>query len=168
MSDVSIRRVRLDELDGVGALTLRAYLADGYFAAGVPSSYGDTLADARSRHEHGELLVAVDADDRLLGTVTIARTGTRYSEVSRAGELEFRMLAVDPAARRRGIGEALVRAVLDRARELGLSAVVLCTQEQMTAVHRLYERLGFHRLPDRDWNPVPAVRLLVLTLALDR
>jgi hypothetical protein len=31
----------------------------------------------------------------------------------------------------------------------------------MTAAHRLYERLGFHRLPERDWSPVPGVDLLV-------
>ncbi|HET9141340.1 GNAT family N-acetyltransferase [Actinophytocola sp.] len=164
MSDVLVRPARAGELDATGALTLRAYQADDYFATGVPSSYADTLADARSRYDHAELLVAVDGDERLLGTVTVARPGTRYSEVSRDGELEFRMLAVDPAARRRGVGEALVRAVLDRARELDLVSAVLCCQERMPALHRLYERLGFRRLPERDWNPVPAVRLIVYAI----
>ena len=30
----------------------------------------------------------------------------------------------------------------------------------MTAAHRLYERLGFVRAPDRDWGPVPGVDLV--------
>jgi hypothetical protein len=36
----------------------------------------------------------------------------------------------------------------------------------MTAAHRLYERLGFTRLPDRDWTPVPGVDLRVYALDL--
>ena len=33
--------------------------------------------------------------------------------------------------------------------------VVLSTQRTMHAAHRLYERLGFVRTPERDWNPIP-------------
>ncbi|HEV2782148.1 MAG TPA: GNAT family N-acetyltransferase [Actinophytocola sp.] len=166
MSDLTIRLARPAELDAVGALTLRAYQADGYFANGVKTDYAAELSDARTRADEGELLVAVDAEDRLLGTVTMARPGTRYAEVSRAGELEFRMLAVDPDARRRGVGLALVQAVLDRARELGLPRVVLSSHEKMTPVHGLYQRLGFSRLPERDWSPVPGVRLIAFELDL--
>jgi hypothetical protein len=36
----------------------------------------------------------------------------------------------------------------------------------MTAAHRLYERLGFMRAPERDWKPVPEVRLISYELAL--
>jgi hypothetical protein len=36
----------------------------------------------------------------------------------------------------------------------------------MHAAHRLYERLGFTRLPDRDWEPVPQVLLLAYSLSL--
>jgi hypothetical protein len=31
----------------------------------------------------------------------------------------------------------------------------------MAAAHRLYERLGFTRLPERDWSPLLGVDLLV-------
>ena len=40
-------------------------------------------------------------------------------------------------------------------------AMVLSTDPRMTAAHRLYERLGFTRLPERDWSPMPGVDLLV-------
>jgi hypothetical protein len=36
----------------------------------------------------------------------------------------------------------------------------------MTAAHRLYTRLGFVRLPTRDWEPVPGISLRAFGLAL--
>jgi ribosomal protein S18 acetylase RimI-like enzyme len=39
--------------------------------------------------------------------------------------------------------------------------MVISTDPRMTAAHRLYERLGFARLPERDWSPEPGVDLLV-------
>lgn len=160
MSDITVRLARADELDAVGALTVRAYREFGYFDDGVAPGYATELADAHSRFANAELLVAVDADDRLLGTVTIALPGTEYAEVSHEGELEFRMLAVDPDAGRRGVGGALIQASIDRARSLGLSRVVLCSQDRMTSVHQIYEHRGFRRLPERDWDPLPDVHLV--------
>jgi GNAT superfamily N-acetyltransferase len=153
MSDVVVRLAREDELDAAGALTERAYRAYGYFDNGIAPGYAVELADARPRAAAAELWVAVDADDNLLGTVTVCHPGTEYAEISRPGELEFRMLAVDPDAAGRGIGGALIQSVLDRARDLGIRRVVLCTQDRMTSVHKIYERHGFTRLPNRDWDP---------------
>ena len=160
MSDIVVRPARAEEIDAAGVLTERAYRAYGYFDNGIAPGYAAELANARPRAEAAELWVAVDADDRLLGTVTITLPGTTFAEVSRDGELEFRMLAVEPDTRGRGIGSALVQAVLDRARELGRARVVLCCQDRMTGVQRLYERHGFIRLPDRDWDPLPDVHLI--------
>jgi hypothetical protein len=44
--------------------------------------------------------------------------------------------------------------------------MVLSTDPLMTTAHRLYERLGFTRLPERDWSPVPGAELLVYALDL--
>ena len=56
----------------------------------------------------------------MLGSVTFVLPGTAYAEMAGPGEAEFRMLAVDPAAQGRGVGEALVRACLERATDAGL------------------------------------------------
>ncbi|MGH3822018.1 MAG: GNAT family N-acetyltransferase [Pseudonocardiaceae bacterium] len=80
--------------------------------------------------------------------------------MSRPGELELRMLAVARDARRRGVGEALVKSVLRRAAEIGAYRVVMWSAQEMHAAHRLYARLGFSRLPERDWEPVPGIMLL--------
>ncbi|MCU1615175.1 MAG: Acetyltransferase, N-acetylglutamate synthase, partial [Frankiales bacterium] len=78
-----------------------------------------------------------------------------------ADEAAFRMLVVDPAVRGRGVGELLVRACLDRARAAGKRRMVLSTDPRMRSAHRLYERLGFTRLAERDWSPMPGTDLLV-------
>jgi GNAT superfamily N-acetyltransferase len=153
-----VRPARVDELDRVGQLTVAAYVVDGY--ANPSGPYARELADAPRRAKDAELLVAVDSEGTLLGTVTICMPGSPLGELSRAGELEFRMLAVAPGARRRGVGELLVRAVLARAREIGAYRVVLSTAADMNVAHRLYARLGFTRLPELDWCPMPSLNLL--------
>ncbi len=161
---VTIRVARDDEIEQAGVLTARAYLADGFVEP--ESRYHMALADAAARARDAELLVAVDDRDRLLGTVTVSEPGTAYAEVALPGELELRMLGVDPAARGRGIGELLTWAVVDRARRRGDHRVVLCSAEAMYAAHRLYRRLGFTRLPERDWSPAPGLQLLAFGLDL--
>lgn len=157
MRELVVRPARSEEYAVVGELTLAAYTADGYVPAS--SGYGAALLDAHSRAVGAELLVAVDSNDRPMGTVTVCPPGSPFAEIAKADELEFRMLAVPPAARGRGVGAQLVETVLARARELGLSRVVMCSATGMATAHRLYARTGFRRLPDRDWQPVPEVEL---------
>jgi hypothetical protein len=44
--------------------------------------------------------------------------------------------------------------------------VRLSSQHEMTAAHRLYERLGFVRTPSLDWSPVPGLELITFALLL--
>ncbi len=52
---------------------------------------------------------------------------------------------VDPRFRRRGIGDLLVKHVLDFARDSGRERVLLWVTEVNSAARRLYERNGFVR-----------------------
>lgn len=162
-----VRTARPAEYDAVGALTARVYEQAGFLRPGSP--YVHKLLDAASRAEKAELLVAVSGDGAVLGSVTYAPGGSPYAETAETeDEAGFRMLVVDPAARGQGVGEALVRACVERAVRDGASVLRLSTQPQMTAAHRLYERLGFTRTPDRDWTPEPGVDLLTYELAIPR
>ncbi|MQY13610.1 Mycothiol acetyltransferase [Streptomyces sp. RB5] len=166
--DFVIRPVRPGETDAVGELTARVYLDGGLLGGGADDPYLTHLKDARGRAEHAELLVAVDpGDGALLGAVAFVGDGGRYADLAGPGEAEFRMLVVDPDARGRGVGEALVRRCLELAKERGRSRILLSTQQIMHAAHRLYERLGFVRLPERDWHPEPNPTLLLLVYVLD-
>lgn len=160
----TIRLALPREYADVGALTVAAYLEDDLVPPG--SSYDTVLRDAAARAEKAELWVAVSVDDVLLGTVTYCPPGSVYRELGRDDEGEFRMLAVAPAARGRGVGMALVRHCVDRSRSLGFRGVVLSSSSSMTTAHRLYERLGFSRRPDLDWSPIPTVTLLGFSLDL--
>jgi GNAT superfamily N-acetyltransferase len=162
---IRIRLAQRHELPAVGELTVAAYTADGL--SSVETDYVRQLRDAAGRAEKAELWVALDAvDDRLLGTVTFSPPGSPYREIAREGEGEFRMLAVDPAAQGAGVGTALVRWCIDRSRDLQHGRMVLCTQVENATAHRLYERLGFVRLPERDWSPVAGVDLVAFALEL--
>jgi GNAT superfamily N-acetyltransferase len=156
---VLIRPAEPGEYDAIGELAVRVYLAEGYTRTG--SHYLSVLRDVTARAEKAELLVAVDDTDRILGTVTYAPYGSPYAEHTESPEgAAFRMLVVDPAARGRGVGEALVGWCVQRARTSGVRTLRLSTQAGMAAAGRLYLRLGFVRTPDRDWSPEPDVDLI--------
>jgi len=58
-------------------------------------------------------------------------------------------VVVDERARRKGIGEALTRAAIERARAAGAATVDLTSRPSREAANRLYQRLGFVK---RDTN----------------
>lgn len=160
---IEIRVARPEELDQIGELTAAVYVAGGYTSPG--GTYVPRLRDAASRAREAELVVAV-RDGEPTGTVTYCRHGSSWAQLTMPGEAEFRMLAVVPSARGLGLGEALVRHCVIRAREDGCTTLRLATEPIMHAAHRIYGRLGFTRTPERDWRPAPGLELLTYALAL--
>lgn len=153
--DIVIRRAAPEEYETLGEITAQAYLGDGLLDFGESDWYLGELRNVAKRAAAAEVLVAVE-HDRVLGGVTFVPSGGPMSDIAEPGETEIRMLAVAPEARGRGVGEALVRACVDRARATeGCVRIVLSTQRTMHSAHRIYERLGFTRTPERDWNPIP-------------
>jgi ribosomal protein S18 acetylase RimI-like enzyme len=151
-----------EDFDRIAALTVGVYRNEGL----APEAYLAQLADVAGRAEHAELLVARDEEaaptgSDVVGSVALVLAGEFGEVLASEAEAGFRMLVVDPAVRGRGVGELLVRACLDRARAAGKRRMVLSTDPRMRAAHRLYERLGFTRLPERDWSPLPGVNLMV-------
>ncbi|MFI7503771.1 GNAT family N-acetyltransferase [Streptomyces sp. NPDC049687] len=160
--DIVIRHVEPGEYEVLGEITARAYLQDGLLDFGESDGYLEELKDVAKRAASAQVLVAVEGD-RLLGGVTFVPGPGPMADLAGPGETEIRMLAVDGAARGRGAGEALVRACVERARAVdGCERVVLSTQKAMRAAHRVYERLGFVRAPERDWKPLPELYDLTL------
>ncbi|MFC9703777.1 GNAT family N-acetyltransferase [Streptomyces sp. NPDC056943] len=163
--DFTIRAVRPEEYEELGELTGLTYLNDGLLLYGEDDFYLAVLRDTARRARDAEVLVAVDTDERIIGGVTYAPGDTTWADIAVTGEAEFRMLVVAPEARGRGVGEALVRACADRAGAAPECArLVLSTDAKMVSAHRIYERMGFVRTPERDWEPVPGHQLRTYAL----
>ncbi|WP_250003831.1 GNAT family N-acetyltransferase [Actinoplanes sp. M2I2] len=84
----------------------------------------------------GRCWVAADGDD-VLGMLHLEPAGDH---------LEVETIAVAPAAQGRGVGGRLLAFAEDRARELGLPEVRLCTNEAMTENLAYYPRRGFREV----------------------
>ena len=152
-----IREANPDDYEEIGRLTVAAYRA---LPQWVGDGYAVELADVAGRVAAGAtVLVAEDeADGRLLGSVTLVLEDGQLFEWDHGvdGDCGFRMLAVDPAAWGTGVGPALVRECLRRARAAGRTQMIIGSTPWMTTAHRIYGRLGFRRRPelDQQWGDI--------------
>jgi predicted N-acetyltransferase YhbS len=161
---LTIRLVRPEEYDAVGELTAAAYRDDGFVTGGP---YLEMLRDVAGRVGDTEVAVAVDGDD-IVGTVTLvsptAPAGWRENYRENTGTI--RMLAVAKHARGRGVGDALTQWCIDESRSRGWRQLTLVSQPDMHAAHRIYERAGFTRDEDLDFDVSDTLRLLGYSLTL--
>lgn len=151
-----IRPARDMDVDAIRAVIARAnesfrgLVGDSLFA-----SYLTSAMDVERRLEEGEVLTA-EFDGRIVGTITYYRDARNEGIPVRFpdGTAGIRATAVDPVARGRGIGRAMVQACIDRAVVAGASGVGLHTARFMVAAVSIYERCGFERAPryDFEWS----------------
>lgn len=131
----------------------------GYFdLPGYPHEehYDEEIARVAHR-DPASIVVVATLDDRIVGCLTYAAEHTNTdAEHDDPDAATFRFFAVDPSAQGRGVGESMVRWVFDRARADGKSRVHIHTLTMMLGAQRLYERLGFVRVPadDEDWDGI--------------
>jgi GNAT superfamily N-acetyltransferase len=161
--DVQIRRIRPSEHLAAGAVCLAAYEP---FFTGAEDFYRDRVRDVARRDVEAQVWVAVDGDE-VIGCVTYCPPGSGWREIGLDDEGEFRMLSVAPTAQGRGVGTALARTCEEQARSHGAVAMALSSLPVMTAAHGIYARLGYARLPERDWSPAPGVQLIAFGKRLD-
>ncbi len=138
-------------VERLGRIVVEAYEAVG--ALEGDDEYVPELRDVARRAREATVFAALDESDGTpLGCVTyVPGPGNPWAEHLRDGEASIRMLAVDPAAQGRGVGTGLVEACLARARADGRRTVFLHSLPVMTGAQRIYDRLGFRRVPERDW-----------------
>ncbi len=160
-----VRPAREQEHPALGALCVAAFRAEGH----VSERYLPIAADIAGRAANATVLVA-ERDGVLAGTVTLILDGGPQAEMAGADEAELRVLAVAPAWQRRGVGEALVRACIDAASARGRARLVCSCLASMTPAQALYARMGFRRVPDRDYAVFAGFdrQALVLDLRPDR
>lgn len=156
-----IRDARPEEFAEVGALTADAYEASGDHTGPYDAAYDAVLRDAASRASAATLLVAVDDDGSIIGTATLAAPGSSAADIAIGDERELRMLGVHADARGRGVGRALVEESAFRAGLDGGEALTISVYSENAPAAAMYAKLGFHPVPERDWEPMPLVTLQV-------
>jgi ribosomal protein S18 acetylase RimI-like enzyme len=161
---VIVRQAKPDEYATVGELRVSAYRALGFLPEG--SGYADTLRGFGFAGDC-EVLVAVDeAGSAIVGTVTLQPFGPDSELARNSSEADIRAFAVAPSGQGHGVGRRLLRALIERAEQRGLSRLRLCTQPAMRTAQHLYETTGFTRTPDFDFQPVPGLTLQAYELPL--
>jgi len=115
------------------------------------SAYLADLLDLETHARHGRLFV-VEADQ------WVCAFGAWYPDASVQGVglppgwASGRALAVHPAARGNGAARALLAAGERLAREAGAPVLAFHTVSFMTGAISLYERLGYRRAPEFDFD----------------
>jgi ribosomal protein S18 acetylase RimI-like enzyme len=153
--EVRIRDARPDEAEAVAAVTLQAYaeferVMDPAGWAGLDGAVRAALASGAP----AERIVA-ERDGQVLGAVALYPPAfdAYGGYVAHAPWPELRLLAVAPAARGTGIGRMLVEECVRRARRMGAAELGLHTSRSMQVAMGMYERMGFVRAPEYDFQP---------------
>lgn len=129
-----IRRGRPEDHDAVVALDIRSF--EPHTSPGQPITAANNFFERVPAEQHFMAWL----DGHLVGYI---RMGHPTSLPSNAHVVEIQGLAVDPAARGRGVGAMLVRAVLDDAEQRGMRKVSLRVMGGNPTAQRLYQRMGF-------------------------
>jgi ribosomal protein S18 acetylase RimI-like enzyme len=138
---IRFRSARQDDLSAIVAL-----LADDPLGAGrerledpLPDPYVRAFA-AIDADPHQDLVVA-EREGRVAGVLQLTFIASLTWQGSKRALIEG--VRVASGLRGQGIGEALVREAIERARRHGCRIVQLTTDRSRADAHRFYERLGF-------------------------
>lgn len=153
-----IRDARKDDRAAIQDLTWAAY--EEYATLMAPSAWAALKAavTAALATEIPVERIVAEQGSALVGSVMLFPPAVEAyrGEAARSQVPELRLLAVPSKVRGQGVGEALVEACIERARHLGAAAIGLHTSDSMRAAIRLYERMGFVRVPEQDFQPAGA------------
>jgi ribosomal protein S18 acetylase RimI-like enzyme len=135
MAEMLLRAAKSGELDAVLAFW-RTAAENGHRPA-------DTAAAIAALHlrDPGALILAVDGDGDIVGTVIAGWDGWRY---------HLYRLAVAPHRRREGIGQALIAAAEERFRILGGSRVDAMVLDDNQQAHTIWAANGYQR--QAEWS----------------
>ena len=132
------REARATDLDAIVALLADDPLGATRERPGDPA-YARAFAAIAERP--GDCVLVAEADGAVIACLQL----TLLPGLSRCGETRAQIEGVRVASawRGRGVGEALIRRALDRARAAGATLAQLTSDRSRADARRFYERLGF-------------------------
>lgn len=152
-----IREARPEEFDSLGRLLAAVYAGlEGFPGPEEQPAYYDMLTHiGRMAEKPGSKLLIATAEGRILGGVVyfadMAQYGSGGTATAERNASGFRLLAVGPEARGKGVGRALVQRCIELAREQGHAQVIIHTTGVMKVAWGMYEQMGFERSLDLDF-----------------
>jgi len=142
VSDVTIGPARAEDVEALPGIEVRAAtLFSPEDLAPEHASDATPLPVYAAAQRDGLLLVARDADDRVVGFAHLEWID---------GVAHLEELDVEPEMGRRGIGRALVEAACRLARNEGSDRITLSTFREVPWNAPFYARLGFVPIPEDD------------------
>lgn len=152
-----IREATPQDYDTIGSLLVKVYSQlDGFPKPEEQPAYYQMLQNIGDlTQKPGVRLFAAFDHSELLGAVVYFADMSQYGsggiatkEKDAAG---FRLLAVNPKQRGRGIGKLLTQKCIDQARIDKLPQVVIHSTAAMKVAWGMYEKMGFQRSTDLDF-----------------
>jgi ribosomal protein S18 acetylase RimI-like enzyme len=150
-----IRDAAKDELVFIREQRVNAYREHAQM---IPSGHWEALERAISSEadtQPGAELLVAELNGNIVGSVALFPPHTDAYEgyVEELDYPEIRMLAVSPEYRGKGVASALLSECMHRAKNNGFRSIGLHTGEFMKDAIKLYEKIGFERLPEYDFQP---------------
>jgi len=164
----NVRTAYDNERDAIREVTLAAYEE---YAAVMPSQLwaGYRQMVLATLDEKGQIeRIVAELDKTIVGSVLLyPPNGHAYAGMTNGiGVPEVRLLAVAPARRGQGIGAALMEECKRRARLSEATVLGLHTTDMMGTAMRMYEHMGFVRVPELDFQPAKNILVKAYHLSL--
>ncbi|MFJ4831646.1 GNAT family N-acetyltransferase [Streptomyces sp. NPDC088747] len=135
--DVGLREPGPGDLGWIVQRNAALYTAEYGWNTDYEGLVARIVADFAEDHDpHLERVWIAAVDGRPVGCVMCVRDDAPATA-------RLRLLLVEPDARGLGVGDQLVRAVIDFARGVGYHELVLWTNDILASARRLYQRHGF-------------------------
>ena len=143
---VQYRNTPQEDAEIISLLT-RVFVGEGY----TDRLVAEKMFEPSELKKRGEIILARSGTS-LVGMVIFVQHFNSARQVAKTDEAEIHLLAVYPQARNQGVASALILGCERRAILSGYAKMVLSTQKTMKSAHRLYEKHGYHRNSNRDWE----------------
>ena len=160
MIDYTIRNAHPSEFEKIGQLMVEVYSQlEGFPSPTAQPKYYATLANvgAFTLKPATELLVAVSnsKENYIAGALVYFEDMQHYGSggiaITEKNTSGFRLLAVDPAIRGKGIGKLLINECIQKARDKNHKQVIIHSTSAMKIAWKMYERIGFKRSEELDF-----------------
>ncbi|MGM5470444.1 GNAT family N-acetyltransferase [Flavobacteriaceae bacterium LMO-SS05] len=156
---LKIRNAKPQEFENIGKLMVTVYSQlEGFPKESEQPEYYKMLLNVGNltKKENTELLVAITDENKIVGAVVYFSDLKNYGSGGPVSKIKnasgFRLLAVDPKERGKGIGKLLSKECINRAKKLNQNQLFIHSTESMKIAWGMYERLGFSRYSEIDFT----------------